>query len=163
MSADALNPAQALGPARLLGHAGLIPFLVALLARGGSGDWLPWAPATLFIAYGAVIASFMAGSLWGRALQRGTASLRWLLGSNALALGGWLALWWQQSSQTAALLLLAAVFAMLLVLEQWRLPPAAALPGATLEAGYRRLRQRLTAFVLLLHGAMIASLHGWGA
>lgn len=121
--------------------AGALPFAACLAA---ALFWPARAGLALnaFIAYGALILSFLGGTRWGAGLLRGAgpahqaeAVLPSLLGFAALALhfrpewalalliAGFLACWWRDRGDPA-----------------W--PP-----------GYRRLRDLISAIVLLLHAA----------
>ena len=78
-------------PVSLFGYAGLIPFLLG-------PAWLGFSPATVpdwldavWLSYCALIAAFMAGTLWGFALPacEGAAGLAGLLIAMALMLLAW--------------------------------------------------------------------------
>jgi hypothetical protein len=126
----------------LLGYAGLIPFLIAPL-------WLSFAPHsappwldTVWHAYVAMVAGFMAGTFWGFALPavEGPAGLLGLAIAAVLMLLAWGALslpfYW-------SLIALAGVFLLLLVADFWR--------ERTLDTigGYFALRTTLTVGVLV--------------
>lgn len=124
-----------------LGYAGLIPFLAALLGFVLGGDARQDYFAHQFIAYGAVILSFVGAVHWGLSLNAGSTSTMRMSISILPALLAW-----------AALLLPVAVAAWLLlagflVLRAWEASPVVC---ATLPVWYRRLRTRLTAAVGLL-------------
>ena len=131
--------------AQALGWAGVLPFLgLAALA------WVPaWRPDALaaFVAYGALILSFLGGQRWGRALAAGTGN-----GPYALAvvpsLWAWLA--WM-APPAAGLALLALGFALL---ARWD-RPGDALPA---PPAFRRLRQGLSQAVLGCHALALAAL-----
>ncbi|WP_164880785.1 DUF3429 domain-containing protein [Aestuariirhabdus litorea] len=130
-----------------LGGLGLIPFLVCLLAASSGAEWLGVDPVAWFIAYGAVILSFLGGILWGRALAcdepRLVAPL--LLLSNLFALLAWLGLllrWYE-----ASLLVLSAGFVMVLWTELRFAPPS----STQRLRSYLTLRYWLTGSVLGLH------------
>jgi hypothetical protein len=129
--------AQAIHVARSLGWAGLIPFIaLPVIAATGAPNWLE----TLLLAYGAIILSFMAGSLWARHLLIESPRTGMLIGSNLLALAAWpvvlMPLHW-------ATFWLAVVFtAHLLLDEPWH---AYGLPG-----WYRRMRLSLSTIVIAL-------------
>ena len=135
-----------------LGVAGLIPFLFAPIVHL-TGD-LAVAPrllnipvATLvFYTYSPVIASFLCGTWWGRALAADQAAPVTLVLSNVLALAAWAA-----SAGLVGIaqpLALAAVFAALLAGE-FLLPVLAGAPRY-----YRNLRTGLTVVVIACHIAM---------
>jgi Protein of unknown function (DUF3429) len=85
-----MNPIQT-RTARYLTFAGLIPFAAGLFGQIGLPAVLPWQAWT--IAYGAVIAAFIAGIHWAVFLFRSEHSpVNLLLTSNVLALAAWAAL-----------------------------------------------------------------------
>lgn len=127
--------------AHWLGYAGLIPFVAALLGclLGGADRQAYFAHQ--FVAYGAVILSFVGAVHWGTALATGSMRIMRLALSVLPALLAW-----------AALLLPAAAAAWLLLggfllLRAWEASPPVA---RTLPAWYRGLRTRLTVAVSAL-------------
>ncbi len=126
----------------LFGYSGLIPFLVG-------PAWLSLSPATApqwidaaWLAYAAMIASFMAGTFWGFALpaSMGPSGQFGLLISVVLMLMSWVAL---LLPFAPALALLALVFLLLLAADFWR--------ERVLDTigGYFALRSGLTIGVLV--------------
>lgn len=124
-----------------MGYAGLLPFVAALagflLGDAARQQYF----AQQFLAYGAVILSFVGAVHWGLALASGRMRIMRMALSVLPALLAW-----------AALLLPAAagawlLFAGFLGLRAWE---ASAPVADTLPAWYRRLRTRLTAAVALL-------------
>lgn len=125
-----------------LGYSGLLPFIAGPL-------WLTALPETapawldrLWIGYAAMIASFMAGTLWGLALPtaEGPNGLLGMAISTLLMLLAWAA---TALPFPAAIPALAAVFVLLVLAEVWRervLDPL---------SGYFSLRLSLTAGVLV--------------
>ncbi|MGM0632626.1 MAG: DUF3429 domain-containing protein [Pseudomonadota bacterium] len=139
------NRAHAVIP--LLGYAGLLPFLIALIARGRDVTLMGHAPESLFASYSAVILAFLAGSLWGRAQYQPHDQLVWrlLLLSNAVAVLVWITIF--AVDPAASLPMLAAGFVILWWFEsRW---------DREMTPSYQRLRNRLTALVVLSHGLMI--------
>lgn len=128
---------QAVRTARMLGWGGVIPFVaMPVIAWSGGPDWIE----TLLLAYAAVIAAFMAGSLWARHVLVEAPTARMLIASNALALAAWPAVLMPLALGAGWL---ALVFAVHLFLDQpWR---SHGLPG-----WYRRLRLGLSSSVLVL-------------
>jgi hypothetical protein len=128
---------QAVNTARLLGWGGIIPFIaIPVVSYTGSPDWLE----TLLLAYAAVIASFMSGTLWARHILIEQSSAPMLIASNALALAAWPAVLMPIAWGSGWLVL---VFGAHLVLDQpWR---SHGLPG-----WYRRMRLGLSTSVLVL-------------
>ena len=131
---------------QLLGYVGLIPFLVASLASLMELDLpIPVSPMTLLLTYGAIILSFMAGTLWGRAIHRADseATNSLLLLSNAFALTAWLTL--LLNSVFWSLLVQMIGFALLIAFER-------ALARGTLmttQSGYYPMRLILTTGVIV--------------
>lgn len=124
-----------------LGYAGLIPFLAALAGFMLSDDVRQAYFAQQFLAYGAVILSFVGAVHWGVALGGGRLRMMRMAFSVLPALLAW-----------AALLLPAAAGAWLLFagfvgLRMWEASPPVA---ETLPAWYRSMRTRLTGLVGLL-------------
>lgn len=104
---------------QLLGYAGLVPFLVTALAElMGLSLSLPVSPMTLLVTYGAVVLSFLSGTLWGRSIHRADseATNSLLLLSTAFAVMAWLTL--LLSSVFWSLLLQMVGFALLLTFER---------------------------------------------
>ncbi len=132
-----------------LGYAGLIPFLCGPL-------WLTLSPATapvwldrMWLAWAAMIASFMAGTLWGMAIitAGGPNGLIGMAISTVLMSLAWATL---ALPFPHALIALAVVFVLLVFAEVWRervLDPL---------GGYMTLRVTLTAGVLACIGWRLA-------
>lgn len=127
------------------GYAGLIPFLLG-------PAWLTWSPETvpdwidaMWLSYCALIATFMAGTLWGFSLPacEGTAGLAGLVISMALMLLAWFATALPFRPQLAVL---ALTFLLLLVADLWR----ERVLGTV--GGYFALRTTLTVGVLIAMG-----------
>ncbi len=121
----------------LLGYAGLLPFLAGPL-------WLSLAPASApgwldaaWLAYVAMIASFMAGTFWGFALPacEGPEGLMGLMFAAVLMLLAWVAM---TLPFAAALVGLALVFLLQLLADFWRERTLGSVEG------YFRLRTVLT-------------------
>jgi hypothetical protein len=127
-----------------LGWAGVLPFLALSIAA--------WWPASRepamqgFLAYGALILSFLGGARWGRAMAGGAGT-----GQFAAAvipsLWGWLA--WLLLPTVPALCLLAGGFA----LVAWWDGRGDAIPA---PESFRRLRRGLSAAVLACHAIALA-------
>ncbi|PYE44005.1 uncharacterized protein DUF3429 [Rhizobium sp. PP-F2F-G20b] len=127
----------------LLTYAGALPFWLLLAA-----------PATLlgidtgqaFLAYGAVISAFMAGTHWGTA-QMGKAGLAAIVASNVFALLSFATLLIRQPALSAGLQLI--VFALLLLADR------IILANDLEHRWYARLRTRVTIIVVLAYVAML--------
>ena len=124
-----------------LGYAGLIPFAAALLGVLLGDAQRQAYFAQQFIAYGAVILSFVGAVHWGLALVGGRMRAMRLSMSILPALLAWAAL--LLPATAAAWLLLAGFVA----LRAWEAGPPVA---ATLPGWYRQLRTRLTGAVALM-------------
>lgn len=125
----------------LLGWSGTLPFVLAVVAAALMPRWAGLAAAA-FVAYGAVILSFLGGARWGRALAGDVGPGRFveavlpsLIGFAALLL---------LHTQWIALALLAAGFAVWLVIDQ---------RDPLWSPAYKRMRLGISVVVLLLHGA----------
>lgn len=138
---------QAIRIARLLGWGGIGPFLAfPVIAYTDGPLWLE----NVLLAYAAVIAAFMAGTLWARHVLIEQPSIRMLIASNALALAAWPAVLMPLAFGTGWLTLVFSVH--LLLDEPWR---SHGLPG-----WYRRLRLGLSSCVIAL--LLLATLIGAG-
>ena len=141
---------------KTLGYAGLVPFMVPVYLMGQAflsasglqsaalfGLYAPY----VFIAYSAVILSFLSGTLWAyaRPLEGGLSSGA-ILSSNLVALSAWLSLlliYIAPIMTLFALCLLMAGYLGLLLIER--------LLGVPQNADYWRMRIQLTAVVALAH------------
>ena len=139
-------------PVSLFGYAGLIPFLLGPawldLSPQTAPDWLD----AVWLSYCALIAAFMAGTLWGFALPacEGSAGVAGLLMSMVLITLPWIA---SALPLREALGVLAVAYLMLLAADFWRERNLGTVDG------YFALRGTLTAGVLvaLLWRFMISS------
>lgn len=122
----------------VLGFAGLVPFFAGpvwvTVAPLSAPPWLDH----LWLLYGALVASFMAGTFWGFSApaSQGSAGVAGLLVASVLMLLTWAGL---ALPFAPSLLALAGVFALQLLAELWRERALDTLPG------YFRLRAILTA------------------
>ncbi|WP_420465652.1 DUF3429 domain-containing protein [Panacagrimonas sp.] len=132
-------------PVSLIGYAGLIPFFLGPAWLSLSPQTIPdWMDA-VWLSYCALIAAFMAGSLWGFALPacEGAAGLAGLLIAMALMLLAWFS---TALPFAPALAVLALTFVMLLVADFWRERSLGTV------GGYFALRSVLTIGVLTAMG-----------
>lgn len=126
----------------LFGYAGLLPFLLApawlALSPANAPDWLD----TVWFSWCALVAAFMAGSMWGFSLPacEGSAGRAGLLMSMALMMLAWFA---TALPFRLALGVLALTYLLLLAADFWR--------ERTLGTvgGYFPLRATLTVGVLI--------------
>lgn len=145
-----------------LGYLGLIPFFVPLaemtqtLASGkgvhGASLFGFYAPY-IFIAYSAVILSFLGGVLWskGRQSSQSASSSIMILFSNFLALSAWASLLLINISSVLmvfAVALLLGGFGSLLIAER-------SLEQDPQDAQYWRMRLILTLLVICAHSLML--------
>lgn len=130
----------------ILGAAGILPFLGSALAELMNLS-LPYQlqPVTLLVTYGAIILTFLAGVLWGRALHRADSEPTngLLLLSNVFALLAWLTL--LLNSVFWALLVQMVSFALLLTFER-KLARGSTM---TTQLGYYPMRLSLTVAVIV--------------
>ncbi|MBT8445916.1 MAG: DUF3429 domain-containing protein [Gammaproteobacteria bacterium] len=129
--------------AMALGAAGLIPFVAGPVLV--VTDQAPIGTA-IFFTYSMVIASFLGGTWWGRALLASPPPAPILVLSNVLVLAAWSSFWFGTPAAQAAML--SAVYAALLAGE-FLLP---GLAGSSRD--YRILRTVLTVVVIACHLAM---------
>lgn len=125
-----------------LGYAGLLPFVAGPLWLSVRPESVPAWLDGFWLSYAAMIASFMAGTLWGLALptSEGPNGLAGMALSTMLMLLAWLA---AALPFALAIPALAVVFVLLVVAEIWRervLDPL---------SGYFGLRVSLTVGVLV--------------
>lgn len=129
----------------LFGYAGLIPFLLGpawlAFSPGTAPDWLD----AVWLSYCALIAAFMAGTLWGFSLPacEGAAGLAGLLIAMVLMLAAWFA---TALPFRPALAVLGLTYLLLLVADFWR----ERVLGTV--GGYFMLRTVLTVGVLIAMG-----------
>lgn len=134
--------------ARFLTFAGIFPFAAGVLGQILAPNLAPW-PA-LTVAYGAVIAAFLAGIHWAVYLFKAEhCSFNLLISSNVVALTAWLALLLPSGPWPFRLLLL--VFVLLIVLDR-RLHREGLIP----DWFYRLRLQASAAVTLCLFGMAIA-------
>jgi hypothetical protein len=124
-----------------LGWSGLLPFIGTLALATLAPAWREVA-LTVFIAYAAIILSFLGGARWGRGLATTTSSYRYaeavlpsLIGFAALLLA---------HRPLPALALLAGGFLIWLLID---------LRDPLWSRAYRRMRLGISMVVLLLHAA----------
>ena len=130
--------------AQILTYAGTLPFLAACLLAAYAPDFLGLNYDQLILTYGAIIASFIAGTHWGLYLYK-DAPVNLFVHSNIIALLAWVALL-AAIPGSSGLLIIAFVY--LLFMDKQM-----ALAGL-IEPWYMRMRIVATAIVniaLCLH------------
>jgi len=128
----------------VLGWSGVVPFALALSAALLRPDWRDAATAA-FVAYGAVILSFLGGARWGRGMGAGCGSARCVEAvlPSLLAFAALLLIHWPWP----ALMLLATGFLIWLLLD---------LRDPLWSPAYKRMRLEISIVVLALHAAWLA-------
>ncbi|MDV6316411.1 DUF3429 domain-containing protein [Idiomarina sp. HP20-50] len=129
-----------------LGFLGLVPFLASSLAAlMHTGTLWGILPLEFLITYGAIILTFLGGTLWGDALHRAESEKTKgsLILSNVFALLAWLTLLLHSPAWSLALQMIG--FALLLFFEQ-KLARSSAM---TSYMGYYRIRVLLTTAVVV--------------
>ncbi len=78
----------------ILGTMGLVPFLFATYLSWTNQTFFDRSGLYLFITYGAIILSFLSGSLWGQFVHRESSplSMYLLISSNVVAVAAWFSL-----------------------------------------------------------------------
>ncbi|WP_350432539.1 DUF3429 domain-containing protein [Shewanella sp. H8] len=134
-----------------LGVAGLLPFIILSVLAFNHSLLAPEHTMLGFVSYSAVILSFVAGTLWGKAvilaLDDNIAKL--LIISNIIALASWIAL--ITPFELSALILLASGYLYLLYVEF----KAKQLSTTT---SYMTLRTILTSVAVICHIVVMLSL-----
>jgi hypothetical protein len=126
--------------------SGLLPFLAALVAWAGGGHLGEPRPLAVgskaFLVYSAVILSFLGGVRWGRVMSAGGGAAGYVLAVLP-------SLWAFPALFLPTLQALAAL-ALGFALALWFDTRADALPATP---GFRQLRRRISAAVIVAHGA----------
>lgn len=142
-----------------LGALGLIPFAAGSLYAVLGEALLGLDPISLFMAYSAVILSFLSGTLWGKCLAAGASGSIWqlLVLSNLMALLAWFALL-TADVPVIGLSALAIGYAAVLLIERRYDARLAAASGEH----YLTMRGALTVAVVAMHVLILADL-GWSS
>ena len=137
-----------------LGYAGLLPFLAAVWAAYAELSFGAWSAPHLFLSYGVIILSFLAGALWGKAkeLKEPNIGRLLLIGSNVFALTAWLAGLLGRDYLSAGLLLSMTGFILIYLVEH----KAQELLLQRMGSAYLKFRFTLTFIVCLAHLSIIA-------
>jgi len=129
--------------ATALTYTGALPFWLLMLAPE---TVLGVNTASVFLSYGAIISSFMAGTLWGTEI-RGRGDLLIIVSSNVFALVAFATLVFGLS--VAALLIQMVLFGFLLLIDY------RTLAGRDDQRWYWKLRLRVTAIVAVAYCVML--------
>ena len=137
-----------------LGYAGLLPFLATVWAAYAELSFGAWSAPHLFLSYGVIILSFLAGALWGKAkeLEEPNVGRLLLIGSNVFALTAWLAGLLGRDYLSAGLLLSMTGFILVYLVEH----KTRGLQQQGIDSAYLKFRLTLTSVVCLAHLAVIA-------
>ena len=136
--------------ARMLGYAGILPFAALALVHAFTANGLQEMASTAFLAYGAVILSFIGGIGWGVATRSSNDLVSSLLMSVWPSLWGFTFLLWPGGTTSVAAMLLGF---MLMGVADWLFPG----PGSA--AWMTPLRIRLSLGVIACHVFMIISIY----
>lgn len=128
---------------RLLGWSGTLPFVAALAVAALASDYRS-AGLAAFVAYGAVILSFLGGARWGRALATGSHPLRFVEAVLPSLLAFTALLLLHRPTLCLSLLAIGFLAWMLVDVLDPKWSPA-----------YRQLRLRISLLVLVLHAAWL--------
>jgi|GEM_PF-2020816 len=132
----------------VLGYAGLIPFVLCVLAAFFELTFLDLQPGIVFCTYSVVIVTFLSGTIWGKSLYCDDNKLFYLLSSNLFTLIAWVCL--LTAHLLIALLVLALCFVALLFIE--------ARQPNVMGRYYIVMRISLTSIVVVLHILMAFAL-----
>ncbi|MBJ7549740.1 DUF3429 domain-containing protein [Marinomonas ostreistagni] len=135
---------------KVLGYLGLIPFVVSTLTYLFDFYHYSFHAQTAFIAYSAVILSFLSGAIWGQVIEQAPQSKgkALLIGSNVIAIAGWLGLIIEQP-HLSLLLLLGGYISIFWLEVRWL---KAMRPD---QSYYPNLRFFLTVLVCAMHLLML--------
>ncbi len=131
-----------------LGYAGVIPFVLCVLAAFFDVSFLDLKPSIVFCTYSVVIVTFLSGTIWGKSLYCDDNKLFYLLSSNIFTLIAWVCL--LTVHILVALLVLSLSFVALLFIET-RQPNV-------MGKYYLIMRISLTSIVVFLHVLMAFAL-----
>jgi hypothetical protein len=130
-----------------LTYLGVVPFFLAIYLTLSNDTFLEVEGTQWFVTYSLVILSFMAGTLWGQAVNQSVSAKRAALASNGVTLIAWFAFLLVSAQST--LVMFALGFIALYMLERL------IMHNVTRPPYYLGLRLRVTALVVLAHGVMI--------
>ncbi|WP_311567176.1 DUF3429 domain-containing protein [Photobacterium arenosum] len=136
-----------------LGYLGLVPFVITALLAVADISLFNLSGQQMFIAYSAVILSFLSGILWGNAIDHISHKLsrNALILSNLFVLLAWAAILQGHKHDLIAIGLLALGYLAVWFAEKL----IRQTEGEVNPRGYQTLRGRLTAGVIILHGVVI--------
>ncbi|PSW20819.1 DUF3429 domain-containing protein [Photobacterium sanctipauli] len=138
-----------------LGYLGLVPFVLTIICIWADKTLFGLEAEKVFVAYSAVILSFLSGVLWGNAIDhiKHSLSRNALILSNLFALIAWGVLLHSPESHLWSVSVLLFGFIAIWFAEK----KVREVEHENRPAGYQPLRNRLTAAVSLFHVAVILS------
>ena len=133
----------------ILGAMGLIPFVFATYLSWTNATFFDRSGLYLFITYGAIILSFLSGTLWGQFVHKESSpvSKYLLISSNVVAVAAWFSLLLDIQVLSIALLFLGFISTFWGEARFARQVESAALPASP----YLTMRFVLTLIVCVLH------------
>ncbi|RVU86475.1 DUF3429 domain-containing protein [Leucothrix sargassi] len=129
-----------------LTYLGAAPFFLAVALKVTGNTFLGVEAHQWFLSYGLLILSFMAGTLWGQALNDDKRVKAIAITSNAITLLAWFA--FLLGALSVAIVVLALGFIALYALE------ATLMQRLNKPRYYLALRRNVTALVVVAHGIM---------
>ena len=138
-----------------LGYLGLLPFMLSLSLIATERSLFNFSGEQFFLAYSAVILSFLSGVLWGNAIDHfyHRLSRNTLILSNLFVLLSWGALLQGSKHYVLAALLLAAGYIAVWYAEKL----IRKIEKETEPKGYQTMRLKLTVGVVLMHGMVLVA------
>ena len=138
-----------------LGYLGLLPFMLSLSLIATERSLFNFSGEQFFLAYSAVILSFLSGVLWGNAIDHfyHRLSRNTLILSNLFVLLSWGALLQGSKHYVLATLLLAAGYIAVWYAEKL----IRKIEKETEPKGYQTMRLKLTVGVVLMHGMVLVA------
>ncbi|MDF2152716.1 DUF3429 domain-containing protein [Vibrio sp. CAU 1672] len=136
-----------------LGYLGLLPFLLSLLLVMADRALFGLSGQQFFIAYSAVILSFLSGVLWGNGIDHCSHRLsrNALILSNLFVLIAWGALLQGNKNAPLAIILLAMGYVAVWYAEKLMRE----IEHDSEPKGYQLMRGKLTGGVVLMHGLVL--------
>lgn len=132
---------------KLLTYFGALPFFIAVYLSWSQDTFLGVDGIQWFLTYALVILSFMAGTLWGQAVNESIQLKSIALASNAVTLAAWFA--FLLVGPTVVLIISALGFMILYVFE------ILIMADIKRPDYYLALRLRVTTLVVIAHGLMV--------
>lgn len=140
-----------------LGYLGLVPFALCIATFTANTDFMGVNTRLLFLAYSAIILSFLCGILWSHALAYATHKLSFpiLLLSNLICLMGWLVIIIAPEQFRLGVVVALVGYVCVWLVERIKLNAL----GDEFPKDYKRLRSHLTVGVAVAHIVAFAGAH----